>query len=113
MIGMTKGSGTQRLDEAVLKETQDELLRGWADGPWALESLEPGCAVSRRFSLLQGEKVRMIDHCSVSGVNDSCTIYIKLDLHVIDTFVAAVKANFCSRCVVQVVTRACRQRRMI
>ena len=31
---------------------------------------------------------------SVSGVNDSCTIHTKLDLHVIDAFVAVVKAYF-------------------
>ena len=41
--------------------------------------------------LQQGDKVRMIDDYSISGVNDSCTLNSKLDLHVIDTFVATVK----------------------
>jgi hypothetical protein len=31
---------------------------------------------------------------SISGVNDSCTLNSKLDLHVIDTFVATVKTCF-------------------
>ena len=36
----------------------------------------------------------MIDDYSISGVNDSCTLNSKLDLHVIDTFVATIKAYF-------------------
>ena len=36
----------------------------------------------------------MIDDYSVSGVNDSCTVNSKLDLHMIDTFVAVIKAYF-------------------
>ena len=82
------------MDEAVLKETEEESAKGWADGPWELGSLEKGATISRRFPLLQGEKIRMIDDYSVSGVNDSCTINTKLDLHVIDTFVAAAKSYF-------------------
>ena len=50
--------------------------------------------MSRRFPLDQGDKVRMIDHYSVFGVNDSCTIHTKLDLHMVDNFVAVVKAYF-------------------
>ena len=36
----------------------------------------------------------MIDDYSMSGVNDSCTLNSKLDLHVINTFVATVKTYF-------------------
>eukprot|EP00438_Fugacium_kawagutii_P011446 Skav223456 [mRNA] locus=scaffold184:128814:130232:- [translate_table: standard] len=36
----------------------------------------------------------MIDDYSVPGVNDYCTIHTKLDLHVVDTFVATVKSFF-------------------
>jgi hypothetical protein len=84
VLGLTKFSGSAAMDEAVLKETQEELARG----------LEQGATISRRFPLLQGEKIRMIDDYWVSGVNDSCTVNTKLDLHVIDTFVAAAKAYF-------------------
>ena len=78
----------------MLKETEEESAKGWANGPWELGSLEKGATISRRFPLLQGEKIRMIDDYSVSGVNDSCTINTKLDLHVTDTFVAAAKSYF-------------------
>ena len=54
------------------------------------ESLDLDVAVP----LAQGEKIRMIDDYSVSGVNDSCTIHSKLDLHMIDTFFAVIKSYF-------------------
>jgi len=94
VLSMTKSSASPDLDAAVLQETRDEVNKGWADGPWSLEQLEKGATVSRRFPLAQGEKVRMIDDYSVSGVNDSCTVNSKLDLHMIDTFVAVIKAYF-------------------
>ena len=94
VLSMTKSSGSDELDKAVLHETLEEIAKGWADGPWPVESLEKGVTVSRRFPLQQGDKVRMIDDYSISGVNDSCTLNSKLDLHVIDTFVATVKTYF-------------------
>ena len=94
VMRMTKSSGDRGLDAAVLKETRDEIARGWADGPWRVEDLERGATISRRFPLVQGSKIRMIDDYSVSGVNDSCTINTKLDLHAVDTFIAAVRAYF-------------------
>ena len=36
----------------------------------------------------------MIDDYSVSGVNDSCVIHNKLDLHVVDTFCALIRKYF-------------------
>lgn len=36
----------------------------------------------------------MVDDYSISGVNDSCTIHTKLDLHMLDTFVAVAKLYF-------------------
>ena len=94
VMRMTKSSGTKELDEVVLKETRDEISRGCADGPWSLDSLEYGATISCRFLLLQGSKICMLDDYSVSGVNDSCTIHTMLDLHVVDTFIAAVQAYF-------------------
>ena len=91
---MTKSAGSPDLDSAVLKETMEEIEKGWADGPWPLEALEQGATISRRFPLQQGDKIRMIDDYSISGVNDSCTLNSKLDLHVVDTFVATIKAFF-------------------
>jgi hypothetical protein len=94
VLSMTKPSASLELDVAVLQETRDEISKGWADGPWKLEQLERGATISRRFPLSQGEKTRMIDDYSVSGVNDSCTIHSKLDLHMVDTFVAVIKSYF-------------------
>ena len=36
----------------------------------------------------------MIDDFSISGVNDSCEVNNKLDLHMIDTFCSLVKMFF-------------------
>ena len=94
VMGLTKTPGSEELDGAVLRETMEEIEKGWADGPWPLASLEPGATISRRFPLQQGNKIRMIDDYSISRVNDSCTLNSKLDLHVIDTFVATIKAYF-------------------
>lgn len=56
--------------------------------------MEEGATISKRFPLTQGDKTRMIDDFSISGVNDSCEIHNKLDLHMIDTFCAVVKQYF-------------------
>ena len=93
-MSMTKSSGDPELDAAVLQETMEEIEKGWADGPWSIESLEPGATVSRRFPLKQSSKIRMIDDYTVSGVNDSCATFSKLDLHAIDTFIAVVRRYF-------------------
>ena len=39
----------------------------------------------------------MIDDFSISGVNDSCIIHNKIDLHLIDTFAAAIRYFFAER----------------
>ena len=46
------------------------------------------------FLLVQGNRTRMIDDYSISGVNDSCVIHNKLDLDVIDAFCAVVRSFF-------------------
>ena len=94
VMSMTRSSGDTDLDAAVLQETLEEIEKGWADGPWPIEELEPGATVSRRFPLKQATKVRMIDDYTVSGVNDSCATFSKLDLHAIDTFIAVVRRYF-------------------
>ena len=76
ILGLTKSSGDRLLDEQLLAATKEELSCGWAEGPFSLDSLEPGATISRRFPLVQGSKVRMIDDFSISGVNDSCISFI-------------------------------------
>ena len=97
VMSLTGSSGSRELDEKLLEETREELRLGWADGPWGLDTLEPGATVSKRFPLKQGNKVRMIDDYTVSGVNESCSVSSKVDLHMVDTFAAVVKVFFESR----------------
>ena len=94
ILKMTVSAGSEELDKQLLEETRDELKRGWAEGPFELHQLEAGATISRRFPLVQGSKTRMIDDFSISGVNDSCTTFNKVDLHVVDTFCSVVKKFF-------------------
>eukprot|EP00435_Cladocopium_sp_Y103_P033072 s2564_g8.t1 len=81
-------ANAEKMNEAVLRMTT-------SSGEQSVdEDLESGATVSRRFTLTQGSKVRMIDDFSISGVNDSCEIHNKIDLHMIDTFCALVKYYF-------------------
>ena len=92
VLSMVQSAGDQELDKAVLEETQLEVARGWADGPWSFEQMEEGATLSRRFPIRQGAKIRLIDDYSASGVNDSCAVHTKVDLHAVDTFVGVVKS---------------------
>lgn len=94
VLKLTSSSGSLELDQQLLEETRLEVERGWAEGPYSLDELPRGATVSRRFALSQGSKVRMIDDFSISGVNDSCEVNNKLDLHMIDTFCSLVKLFF-------------------
>ena len=57
ILNITKSSGSDELDQAVVSETLEETSKGWADGPWPVDSLEQGATISRRFPLQQGAKV--------------------------------------------------------
>ena len=94
VLSMVQSAGDQEMDEAVLEETLQEVARGWADGPWELSQMETGATLSRRFPIKQGTKIRLIDDYSASGVNDSCAVHTKVDLHAVDTFIGVVKAYF-------------------
>ena len=100
ILGLTKSSGDRILDQRLLDETKEELECGWAEGPFDLSSLEWGATIPRRFALVQGPKTRMIDDLCISGVNERCIIHNKIDLHLIDTFAAAIKSYFsaCRSC---------------
>ena len=82
----------------------EEISRGWADGPWSVEQLEEGATVWRRFALRQGAKIRMIDDYSASGINDACSTHSKLDLHVVDAFIAVAKRFFELSCAMNLST---------
>eukprot|EP00435_Cladocopium_sp_Y103_P038332 s3870_g10.t1 len=94
VLQMTGSSGSEETDLQMLEETENELAKGWAEGPFELSDLEPGSTISRRFPLVQSTKTRMIDDFSVSGVNDSCLSHNKVYLHLVDTFCAMIKMFF-------------------
>ena len=94
ILNLTKSSGELQLDEKLLAETREELECGWAEGPFLRSCWVQGSTISRRFALVQGAKTRMINDFSISGVNDSCIIHNKIDLHLIDTFAATIKSYF-------------------
>ena len=90
VMGMTKSSGSATMDAAVLAETRDEISKGWADGPWCLShghgvflirSLEPLFPGGSPWT--KGTKYGWLMTFTLSWI-----------LHMIDTFVAAVKAYF-------------------
>ena len=94
ILGMAKSSGDKLLDEQILKDTEEEVSKGWALGPIAVEDIPEGAVISKRFALRQGVKTRLIDDFSISGVNKSCVTHNKVDLHMIDTFCAVLKKYF-------------------
>lgn len=94
ILAMTTTSGDAALDKQLLEETKLEIERQWARGPFELSDLPAGSVISRRFPLVQGNKIRLIDDFSISGVNDSCTINAKIDLHMIDTLGAVARKFF-------------------
>ncbi len=94
ILSMTRSSGDSGVDAQLMIETEEELAKGWAIGPFSLKDLEEGAVVSRRFPLIQSSKTRMIDDFSISGVNDSTVSHNKIELHTIDCFCAMVRAYF-------------------
>lgn len=94
VLAQTSSSGDPDLDCKLWRETELEIEKGWAEGPFDVTSLEQGATVSKRFPLSQGDKTRMIDDFTVSGVNDSVGSSSKVDLHLVDTFAALVRKYF-------------------
>ena len=54
-------SQSKAVDETVLNKTNEEVTKGWLIGPLDPGDVPSGSVVNRRFGLLQGEKVRLID----------------------------------------------------
>jgi len=71
ILSACKSSGNVRVDQQLLFETREEVKKGWAIGPFS--EVPDGCVVSRRFPLVQRDKVRMIDDFTISGINDTAS----------------------------------------
>ena len=70
------------LEMDTWKETEHELEQGWIwedkTGSWSDK------VVARRFGIVQGEKTRVIDDCSVCGLNMTVGLKEKFKLHTVD-----------------------------
>ena len=81
-------SGDAMVDETVWKQTLEEVEAGWLEGPLSLQSVPATSPISRRFGLVQKEKVRLIDDFSASGVNSYVNVFESPSLHTIDVVAA-------------------------
>ena len=80
------------LEASAWQETQKELAAGWT---WlANDSDTSGLVIALRFALRQGPtKVRLIDDCTINGLNNTIGLRECFDLHTIDKLAAmAVQA---------------------
>ena len=70
------------LAEEVWDQTQEELSNRWT---WVDEECDPSQhLIAKRSGLRQGEKVRLIDDCTVGGFNSTCGVSERLRVHAID-----------------------------
>ena len=65
-------SASDELNGEVWNQTLEEVSKGWI---WIDEECDPDS---------QGEKVRLIDDCSIGGLNSTCGTSEKLRIHAID-----------------------------
>ena len=86
IVHSTKSSGCPLVDSELWHKTCEEEQKGWLTRLEAIPS--DGGRVSRRFGIVQGNKVRPIDNYSESQVNDAATITNKCTVDGVDTIAA-------------------------
>ena len=88
-------SGDPALDELVWKQTMDEVSNAWLSGPFTEAEVsklvgDPYWLATRRFPLIQSDKVRLIDDALASGLNSGFGTSNKLQLFDVDVLVATI-----------------------
>ena len=80
--------GDAALNEAVWKQTEEEVEKGWTwfDNTCDVKSK----LLAKRFGLKQGEKVRLIDDCTIGGFNATCGSSERLRVHSVDEMAAYI-----------------------
>eukprot|EP00435_Cladocopium_sp_Y103_P073476 s702_g43.t2 len=82
----------QVLEASTWEETEHELKEGWiwedTSGDWT------GKSVARRFGIHQGAKTRVIDDCTVNGLNLTVGTREKFALHSIDQLCGLLNHSF-------------------
>ena len=95
LASLCSSSGDLDIDKRLWQATLDEVSEGWLDGPLTAEELDrrypAGWLPTRRFPVIQGPKVRPIDDCRDSGLNDLYVVHNGLNLHDVDVLVASAK----------------------
>ena len=85
----------EELERGTWEDTMSELERGWifedTSGSLVVK------VIAKRFGLRQGEKLRVIDDCSIAGLNFSVGLSEKFQLHTIDQLAAMVSSSL-NRC---------------
>ena len=89
MIRSSRSQG-EEIDKVVLEKTLEECSQGWASGPIPLDELPGHSIVSRRFGLVQGDKTRMIDDLSSSGINQTVQVFESPKPHAVDVAAAMI-----------------------
>ena len=77
-------SGDAELDQQVWLATQEELDKGWLEGPLDESLISDHAVISRRFGIRQSDKIRVIDDFSESLVNSTVGSFEKIDLMAVD-----------------------------
>ncbi len=94
--GATQASSDPSTDNEVYRLTVEECAEGKALGPvspaWIQRELGSDWVPSRRFGIVQGDKVRQIDDCSVYGHNETSATSETIDVQGVDGIFGLAKA---------------------
>ena len=105
VLGKCRSSGNLEVDQECWDQTLSEVKDGWMEGPFESASAvtqhlgSDTWLCSRRFPLVQGDKVRLIDDAKESQINTAYYATNKLALQDVDCLVSLVM-QMC-RCFVQ------------
>ena len=85
-----KSSGDPDIDVQVWEQTMQEVQDKWLMGPFEFPEVPLEAPITRRFGLVQKDKVRLIDDYSDSGVNGTVSAFESPVLHTVDTASAMI-----------------------
>ena len=88
VVGSLRSAEWNQLDEQALRETEEEVAKGWLR-PSSNVNLDESF-VAKRFPLEQKDKIRLIDDFTVCGVNGTFGLCEKLRVETIDEMVACL-----------------------
>ena len=83
------------VDRALWESTLEEVAKGWADGPYDLDGAKQTSGgklvVSRRFAVVQKDKIRAIDDFSASHINLCTGLREKVRVESVDAAAAMIR----------------------